>query len=81
VIDSPVLRRFVAKRIHRMIFIALEARFGPLPKDVADAVRTITDDATLRQATTLAATCPDLATFRAALPAEPAEPSLSDGVR
>jgi hypothetical protein len=63
-IESPVLQRFVAERMHRAILGLLEARFGPVPPEVAQALRAILDDERLQQLNEQAGTCPDLAAFR-----------------
>jgi hypothetical protein len=62
-LESPVLKRFVAEELHKAILVVLEDRFGPVSRDVAAALSTVIDDARLRELNRVAARCPDLATF------------------
>jgi hypothetical protein len=72
-IESPVLDEVKAlirvRAIRENILAALEARFGTVPAERVKALHTITDDARLNQLIRLAATCPDVETFVAALSA------------
>lgn len=47
----------------------LQARFGAVPTEVAEAVNVLADEAKLRDLITQAGRCPDLASFRAHLSA------------
>ena len=49
------------------IITFLEARFGDVPRDVAEGIESIDDHAQLRDLVRLAASCPELAAFRAAV--------------
>jgi hypothetical protein len=49
------------------IVTVLEARFGDVPRDVAEGIESIDDHAQLRYLVRLAASCPDLAAFRDAV--------------
>jgi hypothetical protein len=49
------------------IVTVLEARFGDVPRDVAEGIESIDDHAQLRDLVRLAASCPDLAAFRDAV--------------
>jgi hypothetical protein len=70
-IVSPTVEELVAERIQQVrqhnILLALEARFGPVPEEVSAAVRLAVDEAELSALVKLAASCPDLDTFRAHL--------------
>ncbi len=70
-IESPILRRFVAERTHKFVFAALEARFGPVPDDIRDAVRAIKKDYHVEALHEAAMRCVDLEAFRQALAAPP----------
>ena len=70
-IESPLIQELVdeAKRnqMHEAIAQVLEARFGQVPEDLAAHLRTILDAPRLSHLNRLAALCPDLEAFRAAL--------------
>jgi hypothetical protein len=70
-IESPLVQELVAEgrqqALHRAILDVLEARFGAVPADVSAAVRLKVDEAALHALVKLAASCPDLAAFRAQL--------------
>jgi hypothetical protein len=78
-IESPVLdevkeilrkqyeAEFTARATRRAIRATLEARFGAAPADRVAPLDAIADDARLRELVRLAATCPDLDAFAAAL--------------
>lgn len=63
-IESPVLLRFMAKRRHNDILVALVSRFGPAPADIESALRAIIDEDRLDNLMERAAYCPDLDAFR-----------------
>jgi predicted transposase YdaD len=67
-IESPVLQELIqemtAKRAHKMILRVLQDRFGPVPAEVSDALRAVTDEERLDQLASLAARCTDLEAFR-----------------
>ena len=67
-IESPVLQRLLQEKLgersHKLILGILEDRFGPVPPDVATALRAILDEGRLEQLNKLAARCADLGAFR-----------------
>jgi hypothetical protein len=65
--ESPVLQRFVARRLHEAILDVLKKRFGTAPRDVTKYLRDVIDEKKLKKLNVLAATCPDLEAFREAL--------------
>ena len=70
-IESPMLREILAENTqqttHRHTLRLLEKRFGPVPAEVSAAVRLTVDEMALDALLDLAATCPDLDSFRAHL--------------
>lgn len=63
-IESPVLMQVLAERAHKMILRVLKDRFGPVPKEITDVLKTIQDEERLELLNSLAATCGDFETFR-----------------
>jgi hypothetical protein len=67
-IESPVLQRFLtgntAKVVHRIIFGALEKKYGTVPADLQSLLVGITDDKRLQQIIEYVAVCPTLEEFR-----------------
>jgi hypothetical protein len=63
----PLIQEIVAERMHKDLLKFLTARFGPVPQDVATALRAVGDESQLDDLVELAAVCPDLETFRARL--------------
>ncbi len=68
-IESPVLREFVAEQIHRVISRILSARFGQIPHELVEDLEKIEDPRRLEDLSELAATCPSLQAFRSELAA------------
>lgn len=70
-IDSPILNELidekVAERSQQNLLEVLEARFGPVPLDVVQRVKEVTNAAQLSQLIKQASRCPDLESFRPAL--------------
>jgi hypothetical protein len=66
-IESPMLQRMIAEKLHKVIFALLKARFGTVPRDVTRHIRAILDEDELYQVVVLTAKCPDLHAFREAL--------------
>jgi hypothetical protein len=66
-IESPLLQKMLAERIHDLIFDSLKARFGTIPRDVARHLRAIIDDKKLRELNQVANNCPSMEAFREAL--------------
>jgi len=74
-IESPLLKEIVdetraeavAETKAEAILAVLRARLGPVPTELADAVRRMQNSATLDPLLDVAACCPDLDSFRAAL--------------
>jgi hypothetical protein len=67
-IESPLLVELMAERSHKLILAALKGRFGSVPRDVTKRLRSVLDEDKLTALNLLAATCPDMAAFRDALP-------------
>lgn len=72
-IDSPLLNELMAEKeaqgMQKAVLRLLEDRFGPVPVDVVQRVRDVTNADHLLQLISQAACCPDLETFRQALSA------------
>lgn len=66
-IESPLLQKWLAERMHKAINEVLKARFGSVPPDVTRLLSQILDEERLTALTVLAAQCPDMETFREAL--------------
>jgi hypothetical protein len=64
-IESPVIQDLLAKAKHQDILNVLQARFGPVPQEVATALRAIDDVEKLVDLVPFAAVCQDLDSFRA----------------
>lgn len=62
-IESPVLQRFVAERLHRAILGCLAKRFTPLPEDLPKLLDQVIDDERLQVLVELAATCATIDEF------------------
>ena len=67
-IESPILQKFVAGRLHEVILDILKVRFGTIPRDVRKQLRGVLDERKLRKFNVLAATCADLQEFQDKLP-------------
>jgi len=63
-IESPVLREFVAERSREIILEVLIGRFGPSAQTLQSALDSIDDDARLKKLARLSGTCPDLESFK-----------------
>jgi hypothetical protein len=59
----------------------LSARFGDVPPDVIEGIESIDDQTELRDLVRLAASCPDLATFREAVVQDQRVPKPAKGAR
>jgi hypothetical protein len=70
-IDTPLLRKLeeqgIQKGLHRAILRFLTGRFGPVPEDLANLLRSITEEEKLDELVDWAGQCPDLDAFRARL--------------
>jgi len=66
-IESPLLQRIIAGRVHDLILDALKDRFGSVPRDVRKLLGDIIDEKKLRKLNRLAIKCSDMETFREAL--------------
>jgi hypothetical protein len=42
-LEIPVVRGILAERMHRYLFALVEARFGPLPSDLTERLRALTE--------------------------------------
>jgi hypothetical protein len=71
--DSPLIQQLLAEHVtaarRKDILIALTARFGPLTEELREALQVIENKSKLDELVRSAASCPDLATFRARLQA------------
>jgi hypothetical protein len=63
-IESPVLREFVAERSREFILEFLIGRFGPIAQTLRSALDGIDDDAKLKNLARRSGTCPDLESFK-----------------
>jgi hypothetical protein len=70
-IDSPILNELIDEKVaegrQRDVLEFLEARFGPVPLDVMQRVKEVTNADRLSQLIKQSARCPDLEAFRQAL--------------
>lgn len=70
-IDSPILNELIAEReaqvMQKAVLRLLADRFGPVPVDVAQRVKDVTNADQLMQLISQAGRCPDLEAFRQAL--------------
>jgi hypothetical protein len=66
-IESPLLRKILARVWQQAILAGLKARFGKVPRDVTKPLRDVLDEKQLRKLVRRSATCPDLEAFREAL--------------
>ncbi len=66
-LESPMLQKMIAQRIHELILDVLKDRFGTVPRDVTRRLREVLDEDKLRHLNRVASRCPDLAAFREAL--------------
>jgi hypothetical protein len=70
-IESPMVQEILAENtqqtMHHSILRVLEKRLGPVPAEVSAAVRLTVDETALDALLDLAASCPDLDSFRAQL--------------
>lgn len=66
-IESPLIEELVAERVRanaqRNTLTVLEARFGGIPRDLAEQVQSVADEERLADLVRKAASCPDLETF------------------
>ena len=67
-IESPLLNDLIAEKVteerQQALLDFLEARFGPVPVDLAHRVKDVTNLDRLKQLTKQAAICSDLESFR-----------------
>lgn len=70
-IDSPILIEFVAERMHKLVLAALTARFGPVPDDIRQSLRTVLDEDRLEALNVVAVLCTDFDAFRRELTTVP----------
>ena len=70
-LEVPFLDEIVMEKTretaHQYIVTVLEARFGDVPRDVAEEIESIDDQKRLKGLVRLAASCPDLDAFRRAV--------------
>lgn len=58
------VRETARKAAHRNILAVLEARFGDVPRDLAEDIESVADEDRLTDLVCRGATCPDLEAFR-----------------
>jgi hypothetical protein len=66
-IESPLLQKMIAEKLHDAILEALKARFGAVPREVTRLLSEVLNERKLTKLTGVAATCLDLDAFREAL--------------
>jgi hypothetical protein len=66
-IESPLLQKLIAEKLHETIHEFLKARFGAVPRDVTRLLREIVEERKLKKLAGVAGKCPDLDAFRDAL--------------
>jgi hypothetical protein len=66
-LESPLIQDLLADRAHQYIGTVLEARFGDVPHDLVEGIESVVDEKRLKGLVRLAASCPDLDTFRSAM--------------
>jgi hypothetical protein len=66
-IESPLIQELLAEQTQKTILNILRARLGSVPTEVVTALQAITNDERLQQLAIQAASCQDLAAFRARL--------------
>lgn len=69
-IESPVIERLLARRMHRAILRTLKDRFGQVSVEVEQTLSQVKDDELLDDLISCAATCPTLAAFASQLAAK-----------
>jgi hypothetical protein len=67
VFESPLLQKLIAEKLQAALQVFLNARFGPVPRDVTRLLRKILDERKLRKLNLVAAKCSDREVFRKAL--------------
>jgi hypothetical protein len=66
-IESPLLQKLIAGKLHGALLEILKARFGPVPRDVTRLLRKNLNHRELIKLAGVAAKAPDLDAFREAL--------------
>jgi len=70
-IESPLIEELVVERVRaatqRDILAILETRFGPIAPELAEQIRSVTEEDRLADLVRKAASCPDLVSFREGL--------------
>ena len=61
-------RETACKTAHQNIVTVLEARFGDVPRDLAEKIESFVDEKQLKGLVRSAVACPDLDAFRSAVP-------------
>jgi hypothetical protein len=74
-------RKTACETSQQNIVTFLSARFGDVPPDVIEGIESIDDQTELRDLVRLAASCPDLATFREAVVQDQRVPKPAKGAR
>jgi hypothetical protein len=66
-IESPMLKKWLAENLHEAIEEVLRARFKSVPRDLLTELHKIVNERRLKKLSGVAAKCPDLDAFREAL--------------
>ncbi|MBV9123092.1 MAG: hypothetical protein JO112_07030 [Planctomycetes bacterium] len=64
VLEYPIVQEIVAEKLQRMVLDILEVRFGSIPQEVVEELRAIVDEEKLHHLNKLAASSPDLNSWR-----------------
>jgi hypothetical protein len=67
VFDSPVLQKMRAETRQADVLAILKKRFMTVPREITKVLRAVVNDEKMHNLVVLAATCPDIETFREAL--------------
>jgi hypothetical protein len=62
--ESPLLKKFVAGRLHQAVLNILKDRFGTVPCNVTRQLREVLDEEKLQELILVASKCPDCQAFR-----------------
>jgi hypothetical protein len=67
VVELPLIQEILAERVHKDILTVLESRFGEVPEDLADQIRSVSNDNKLTELIRKAASSASLESFRRAV--------------
>jgi hypothetical protein len=66
-LESTLVQKLIAKKVQQNILSVLKTRLGPVPRDLATALRAINSESKLDKLVKLAASCSDFEAFRTEL--------------